>query len=111
MSEKVLPRPCNGPLYEHWSPDDFMDKVDEEYRELAEAFETYLGCSRMAEAYPHKKLEKLKYRAAIAIEATDLITAVTSFLEALGYDERARQELQQAINWINARRDGGRRFR
>ncbi len=25
MSEKVLPRPCNGPLY-------FLDKVDEEYR-------------------------------------------------------------------------------
>lgn len=109
MSEKVLPRPCNGPLYTHWSPDDFMDKVDEEYRELVEAFETYLGCSRMSETYPREELEEFKYRA--AIEATDLITAVTSFLEALGYDERARQELQRAINESNTWRDGGRRFR
>jgi len=39
------------------------------------------------------------------------MTAVTSFMEAVGCDEAARQEIIVRINASNAERDGGRRFK
>ena len=28
--DKILPQPCNGPLYDNWTPDELLNKVYEE---------------------------------------------------------------------------------
>lgn len=40
----------------------------------------------------------------LAEELTDVITVCTSYLAALGFDDKARAELQRAVNAKNERR-------
>lgn len=100
MSDKVLPIPCNGELYDHWTASDYMTKVTEEYNELLEAFVNYKNNIDSG-------LEKHE----LACEATDLIIATTSLLEKIGLDETARQAYMVLKNDSNMERDDGRRIR
>lgn len=95
-SEVVLPRPCDGPLYKDWTPDIYLNKLEEETEEVFDAVMDWK--SKGAE------LDE------VAKELTDVIIISTSFLNALGYDLAARQELMREKNASNAKRNGGRRF-
>lgn len=95
-SEVVLPRPCDGPLYKDWTPDIYLNKLEEETKEVFDAVMDWK--SKGAE------LDE------VAKELTDVIIISTSFLNALGYDLAARQELMRDKNASNAKRNGGRRF-
>lgn len=100
MTEKILPQPCNGPVYDNWVVHDFMSKVQEEVRELSTAVWELTECEDN-EAVRHH----------LYLEATDVITATTSLLERLGCNEQMRQEYQYRVNRSNAHRDGGMRIR
>lgn len=128
MSEVILPRPCNGPVYDDWKIGEWMLKVCEECGEAVKAlkltqkaaieygnFVRGLSLDEMneakmakAEAYYDDLLEEKRN---LCLELTDIITAATSMLENIGVDETGRQMYQRIINARNARRDGGRRFR
>lgn len=126
--ETVLPRPCNGPVYDDWKIGEWMLKVCEECGEAVTAlkltqkaaieygnFVRGLKLDEMneakmakAEAYYDDLLEEKRN---LCLELTDIITAATSMLDVIGVDEAGRQMYQRIINARNARRDGGRRFR
>ena len=128
MSEVILPRPCNGPVYDDWKIGEWMLKVCEECGEAVTAlkltqkaaieygnFVRGLSLDEMneakmakAEAYYDDLLEEKRN---LCLERTDIITAATSMLENIGVDETGRQMYQRIINARNARCDGGRRFR
>lgn len=114
MGSKVLPHPCNGEMYKDCGPFDFLCKIAEEYNEVVQA------------SLEYKKEYKAKYYPAddessfcrikdaethLAMECTDLIVAVTSYMEKLGFDEKARQQYMRQVNWSNSQRDGGKRFK
>ena len=42
MSEKILPRPCDGELFDDWTVETFLDKVSEEYCELRMAYRDWV---------------------------------------------------------------------
>ena len=97
-SDPVLPRPCNGPLYDDWCFADYTSKMREEVAEIEDAF------------------RHIDYRDGATIdhlflECTDLITVVTSAMESVGCSENQRQVYQGMVNHSNAVRDGGRRVR
>ena len=97
-SDPVLPRPCNGPLYDDWCFADYTSKMREEVAEIEDAF------------------RHIDYRDGATIdhlflECTDLITVVTSAMESAGCGEKQRQVYQEMVNDSNAVRDGGRRVR
>lgn len=83
-------------------------KVVEEVGELSRSYkESYTEIlAKEAEDNPGPRIFR-----DTALEAIDVITAATSFLERAGYGEKERQELQREVNERNAKRDGGRRFR
>ena len=91
----VLPQPCNGPLYDGLTPDEFLNKVYEEVDELAE------------EIWKNEDGRNLKR---VCLEATDAITALTTLLDRIGCNEEMRQKYQREVNESNARRDGGQRI-
>ena len=99
MTEKILPQPCNGPLYDDWSLTDFMNKIYEEVNETESALRIVKD---------HNTSENREH---VFLEATDVITATTSLLERLGCNEQMRQEYQRRVNESNAVRDGGMRIR
>ena len=99
MTEKVLPQPCNGPLYNDCSLTDFLNKIYEEVNETESALRIVKD---------HNTSEN---RERVFLEATDVITATTSLLERLGCNEQMRQEYQRRVNESNAVRDGGMRIR
>lgn len=97
-SDPVLPRPCNGPLYDDWCFADYTSKMREEVAEIEDAF------------------RHIDYRDGATIdhlflECTDLITVVTSAMESARCGEKQRQVYQGMVNHSNAVRDGGRRVR
>ena len=94
--DKILPQPCNGPLYDNWTPDELLNKVYEEVDELER------------EIWMNKDGRNLKR---VCLEATDAITALTTLLDRIGCNEEMRQEYQREVNESNARRDGGQRIR
>ncbi|WP_295630368.1 DUF3310 domain-containing protein [uncultured Mitsuokella sp.] len=94
--EAVLPRPCDGPLYERWSPDTYANKLEEEIDEVNEALFNW-----------EQTKGTLKE---VGEELTDVIIISTSFLNALGFDYAARQKLMREKNESNGKRDGGKRF-
>jgi hypothetical protein len=96
----VLPRPCNGPLYDKATLGDHFGKVCEELYELYEAVAQYTNDPDSVKNYDH-----------MCLEATDGITALTTLLEYVKCDESMRQEYQRRVNHSNAVRDGGRRVR
>ena len=67
-------------------------KVDEELNELKQAV-------FLADTLPHGHLI-----GAVAEEAADTITAITTMLEALGIDEKDRAEAQNNVNRKNRER-------
>ena len=99
MSNRVLPIPCNGELYDHWTVDDYMEKVKEEYNELLVAFANYEDFESDLELHE------------LACEATDLIIATTSLLEKAGFNEEARQAYMVLKNTSNMERDDGKRIK
>ena len=103
MDEVELPVPCNGPLYKDWSTDDYFFKIAEEMGEAAKALLDWKRERKRSEtAAKHDKL---------MLECTDIIVAVTSFMEACGCSEVGRQMYLHEVNESNAGRDGGMRIK
>ena len=98
----VLPHPCDGPLYDSWTDDDYLMKVMEEVNEMVETHTDLKNAkaSEIADCKDH-----------LFRECTDAITALTGFMHKLGCDEKHRQMYQKLINHSNSVRDNGRRFR
>ena len=97
MMDKILPQPCNGPLYDGATPDAFLDKVYEEVDELEDEVLKFV--------HGHDNFNE------VCLEATDAITALTTLLDRIGCNEEMRQKYQREVNESNARRDGGQRVR
>lgn len=83
------PIPCTKG-FEDWTVKDYFQKINEELDEMKE--EIYMGQVRSFR------------KARIAEEAADTITAITSMLQAMGIDERHRQEAQERVNERNKER-------
>ena len=98
-SEKVLPQPCDGELYDDWNEMDYVAKLMEEVSEVAKATADVMHSDGDNE------------RIMLLVELTDVIVIATSYAAALGFDEEDRQDMMISINEINATRDGGRRIR
>ena len=96
---KVLPRPCDGELYEDWNEMDYVAKLMEEVSEVAKATADVMHSDGDNE------------RIMLLAELTDVIVIATSYADALGFDEEDRQDMMISINESNATRDGGRRIR
>lgn len=96
---KVLPRPCDGELYEDWNEMDYVAKLMEEVSEVAKATADVMHSDGDNE------------RIMLLAELTDVIVMATSYADALGFDEEDRQDMMISINESNATRDGGRRIR
>ena len=98
-SEKVLPQPCDGELYDDWNEMDYVAKLMEEVSEVAKATADVMHSDGDNE------------RIMLLAELTDVIVIATSYADALGFDEDDRQDMMISINESNATRDGGRRIR
>ena len=98
-SEKVLPQPCDGELYDDWDEMDYVAKLMEEVSEVAKATADVMHSDGDNE------------RIMLLAELTDVIVIATSYADALGFDEDDRQDMMISINESNATRDGGRRIR
>lgn len=98
-SEKVLPQPCDGELYDDWNKMDYVAKLMEEVSEVAKATADVMH----SDGY--------NKRIMLLAELTDVIVIATSYADALGFDEDDRQDMMISINESNATRDGGRRIR
>lgn len=98
-SEKVLPQPCDGELYDDWNKMDYVAKLMEEVSEVAKATADVMH----SDGY--------NKRIMLLAELTDVIVIATSYADALGFDEDDRQDMMISINENNATRDGGRRIR
>ena len=96
---KVLPRPCDGELYDDWNEMDYVAKLMEEVSEVAKATADVMHSDGDNE------------RIMLLAELTDVIVIATSYADALGFDEEDRQDMMISINESNATRDGGRRIR
>lgn len=96
---KVLPRPCDGELYDDWNEMDYVAKLMEEVSEVAKATADVMH----SDGY--------NKRIMLLAELTDVIVIATSYADALGFDEDDRQDMMISINESNATRDGGRRIR
>lgn len=96
---KAFPRPCNGEKYKNCDAFDYALKVSEEHGELMKAILEY----RHAQT-----VDSLKQ---VFWEATDVITAIVSLLDKLGFDADARANMQIMVNQSNAERDEGKRFK
>jgi hypothetical protein len=94
----ILPRPCNGPLYDKCNFTDYISKMREEVAEIEDA-------------YKHIDYKDGATIDHLFLECTDLITVVTSAMESAGCGEKQRQVYQGMVNSSNAVRDGGRRVR
>lgn len=93
----VLPHPCDGELYKHWTAADYFAKIAEEHLEVIDAY---------------KEIEKNGGDSRHFLrECTDLIVATTGLMNYLGCDEKMRQEYMKEVNESNAKRDGGKRFK
>lgn len=123
-----MPKACNGEAYADWTLNNWMLKVCEECGEAVMALKLAHKAEHEYAAYvktlsldmvDETKLareqncldEFLEARRNLCLELTDVITAATSMLDAIGADAADRQMYQKIINDRNARRDGGRRFR
>ena len=96
---KVLPRPCDGELYDDWNEMDYVAKLMEEVSEVAKATADVMHSDGDNE------------RIMLLAELTDVIVIATSYADALVFDEEDRQDMMISINESNATRDGGRRIR
>ena len=105
MGGKVLPHPCDGELYKDCGTFDYLCKIAEEYNEVMQASLQYNNA--LARGLKSAVIEKRH----LMLECTDLIVAVTSYMDKLGCVEKARQQYMKQVNQSNAKRDGGRRFK
>lgn len=90
----ILPVPCTK--VEEETVKDWFQKINEELDEFKEG----LSLSDEPEELIFSEWAKDRY----AEEAADTITAITSMLEAMGIDERMRQEAQERVNRKNRER-------
>ena len=102
----VLPQPCNGPLYADWLFPDYIKKMREELAEIEQAYNDVATAPiGTTQGYNAMLVNSL------FLECTDMITVVTSAMDAAKCDEHMRQEYQRRVNDSNAKRDGGRRVK
>lgn len=99
MDNMSIPHPCDGELYKKWTAWHYFGKVTEELQEAAEAFVTY-WFDKSDYNYDH-----------LLLECTDVIVAMTGFMDKLGCDACSRANYIHRINWSNAQRDEGKRFK
>ncbi len=96
----ILPIPCTN--VEEKSVKDWFRKINEELDEFKEAV---IACATYAmDEQPVNILEFDECADVVAEEAADTITAITSMLEAMGIDKRARQEAQERVNEKNEKK-------
>lgn len=93
----ILPTPCTVG-FDDCTVKQWFQKINEELDELKDA--VWFGNGGFGRMDHISSSDKF----AIADEAADTITAITSMLEAMGIDERMRQEAQKRVNERNRER-------
>ena len=83
----VLPRPCNGPLYADWTFPDYIKKMREELAEIEQAYNDIATAPSGTTTWYNAMLVN-----SLFLECTDMITVVTSAMDAAQCDEHMRQE-------------------
>ena len=106
MSEEKIfaPQPCKragGKEASEWTIKDHFQKINEELDELKNEINGW--CWDLA-TFARTEKNDAKWKKSIAEEAADTITAITTMLEALGIDEKMRNEAQRQINERNRER-------
>ena len=96
--EKILPIPCTK--YQEATVKEWFQKINEELDELKEAIIRADDWTRPADEFNHHGADTV----AIAEEAADVITVITSMLESMEIDEDMRQKAQKAVNAKNKER-------
>ena len=96
--DMTRPQPCVRYLEQHFNKDKrlylvgrCLAQVDQERKECLEALSDCFG-------------DKSGAREHLAEELTDVVTAATTALHVLGYDEEARGKLQARVNEKNRKR-------
>jgi hypothetical protein len=96
--DMTRPQPCVKYMQRHFNEDKSLylvgrclAQVDQERKECLEALTDCFG-------------DKSGAREHLAEELTDVVTAATTALHVLGYDEKARGNLQEKVNEKNRRR-------
>lgn len=96
--DMTRPQPCVRYLKQHFNKDKSLylvgrclAQVDQERKECLEALSDCFG-------------DKSGAREHLAEELTDVVTAATTALHVLGYDEEARGKLQARVNEKNRKR-------
>ena len=99
--DMTKPQPCTK--FEDAVTVKWVAKLSEETNEVIQETPEYrtLFENGYSREYPDRA-KAAKDR--IALELTDVITLCTSWLHALGYDEKARGELQKRVNEKNKKR-------
>lgn len=110
MKNKILPLPCTGEKYKSWEAHQYLGKMCEELGETTRAF--YMLEDVITGMDKTKDEDKTaEIYGEVLEEATDVITAATSFLEAIGADVETRQRVQGYVNLKNITRDNGARIK
>nr|DAK31969.1 MAG TPA: triphosphate pyrophosphohydrolase [Caudoviricetes sp.] len=101
MGEVIKPQPCTK--YSEAATTEWVAKLYEETHEVAqEAIKLFcLHCAQCGEE-DEAAIEAVETN--LAEELTDVITVCVSWLDALGYDEKARGVVQWRVNEKNKKR-------
>ena len=103
-------RDGNGTLIKSYSTSDFFTKLDEELNEVKwdaiamEEVEPDNYFSRKSDRLEDMERRRQEWKLRLAEEIQDLITVCTSWLDALGFDEAARDKICAKVNEKNRKR-------
>ena len=98
----IKPVPCRN--FKDASIVEWIAKLVEETHEVVQEAEILEDLADEDGTVDSDQLGLVDVKERMAIELTDVITVCTSWLDALGYDEEARDTLQKRVNEKNRKR-------
>ena len=100
--DMTKPQPCTK--YRDAGTVEWIAKLNEETNEVVQEAVILEDCADELGTVDHDVYGIVDVKKRLATELTDVITLCTSWLDALGYDETMRGELQKRVNEKNKKR-------
>ena len=97
------PQPCTK--YRDAATTEWVAKLCEETNEVIQEAVILEDCADEVGTADHAAYGIVDVKKRLATELTDVITLCTSWLDALGYDEEKRGEVQRRVNEKNRERE------
>lgn len=97
------PQPCTK--YRDAATTEWVAKLCEETNEVIQEAVILEDCADEVGTVDHDAYGIVDVKKRLATELTDVITLCTSWLDALGYDEEKRGEVQRRVNEKNRERE------